>query len=65
MSDWIGVEDRLPEEGIEVIGYNGDQVGECFIMFFEDDMPIWAHADFQIFGLVTHWMPLPNPPQDK
>ena len=62
MSEWISVEDRLPDQGVEVIGYNGHAVRECFIMWLEDDLPIWGYEDWRRFGEVTHWMLLPSNP---
>ena len=61
MSEWISVYDRLPERLKEVLCY------------FEDDARIdisWIHSYTQfmyedIFGKVTHWMPLPDPPKEN
>ena len=62
MSDWISVEDRLPE-------------GDCLVFIQKDDVHPMHTASYHpnvtiIGGLfafdrdpVTHWMPLPEPPK--
>ena len=58
MSEWISVGDRLPKVGDRVLIFNGCvyEVVKC-------------KEGFNRFGLgvdnATHWMPLPEPPQDK
>lgn len=64
MSEWISVKDRLPEEFVDVLAYlkNGkinrtwrDKVG------FRNatSKKVRWYSD----GSVTHWMPLPEPPE--
>jgi hypothetical protein len=60
--EWIAVKDRLPE-GEEVICWDGDMVTTffpCTGSRFEDQ-PENRCEDFGI----THWMPMPNPPNAK
>lgn len=56
MSNWISVEDRLPEpvDGEKILAY-GD--GYCFECELEDH--VWTNLGGDEF---THWMPLPEPP---
>lgn len=59
MSDWISVKDRLPEPLEDVlVCYAGGIVG---IDWVYHDM---RFAYENIYGGVTHWMPLPEPPEE-
>lgn len=72
MSDWISVEEELPENDIRVIAcgkrreqfvdglgdFNQDFVGE--VIHFDDGCFVHGiNAEI----MATHWMPLPKPPQ--
>lgn len=70
-SEWISVEERLPENEKPVLAYYGfdnDGDGDLGMMFigtlsyfcFDHD-PHWQHAGCNL--VVTHWMPLPEPPE--
>ena len=68
---WINVEDRLPEDEKPVLAYYGfyreeDDLGARFIgtltYFSHDPDPHWQHESTGLF--VTHWMPLPEPPDE-
>ena len=59
MSEWIKCADKMPELGVPVLVIGGsiawvDKVYDWgdSISFYEDN-----------YGRVTHWMPLPAPPQ--
>ena len=67
--EWISVEDRLPENDTQVLGYNGEI--HCYIVTESDfikektwwlDNEGWNTA--KGFG-ITHWQPLPTPPKMK
>ena len=56
---WISVKDRLPEEGKEVLVWNDESF--CYV----DEI---KNGKWRIPGDYsgnTHWMPLPEPPQEE
>lgn len=68
MTNWIRVEDRLPEEPCEVLVFKSN--GRVFLMSFHAPFDRGERV-FQWWGFgkwldqhnqVTHWMPLPEPP---
>ena len=67
--NWISVKDRLPENEQTVLAYYNFG-GKCKIRFYGtltyyafDPEPHWQHEGT---GLkVTHWMPLPEPPEEE
>ena len=68
MSEWISVKDKLPEEDLGAcIVYDGFKVqhADHYIIHGEH---IWQTPDCyeseEIRG-VTHWMPLPEPPEEE
>ena len=54
---WISVKERLPENGIEVLVVSDGETGASW---HEKGEFGWA-----IGGTVTHWMPLPEPPEEE
>lgn len=70
--EWISVEERLPTDQKSVLCYYGfdrgdDDLGMMFVgvlcYFCFDKNPHWQHAEHNL--VVTHWMPLPEPPKMK
>jgi hypothetical protein len=55
MSEFIPVSERLPPEETRVLAYDGDKV-------FESEY--WS-GRWEWCADVTHWMPLPEPPEVK
>lgn len=62
--NWISVKDRLPKKYVDVLTYSkefGVRLnyidGKGFM--YEDE-----RKPYCIFGKVTHWMPLPEPPEE-
>ena len=53
---WIPVSERLPNKGDEVLVYNGE------FYLAERHSDYWDTLEGFIEG-VTHWMPLPSPPE--
>ena len=64
MSEWISVEDRLPEDNDEVLTFS---LGEVFVTRYWKLTSQWLASDARATHLakVTHWMPLPEPPKDQ
>lgn len=67
MTDWISVKDRLPEIGSTILVYGG---GDIHIgrrvpneELSRNGVILMASTDGGT--LVSHWMPLPNDPEDK
>lgn len=56
--DWISVEDRLPEPGVDVLAAYRDR--HINMGTAGDD---WLEEDIED-GDITHWMPLPEPPKE-
>ncbi len=56
-SEWISVKDRLPKDKSEVLFY--DELCGIYIGWFDEE---WQTEHFNCDS-VTHWKPLPNPPE--
>ena len=53
MTEWIPVSERLPDEEVRVLAYDGTSV-------FESE---YMHGRWEWLADVTHWLPMPNPPE--
>lgn len=60
VNQWISVKDRLPENCIEVLVYDTD----CGIVigWYDKEIGDFAADFISPLDVVTHWMPLPEPP---
>jgi len=71
MSEWISVKDRLPNKitnnkGISEIVLITGSKGHCLRAYL--DLGVWivdTGSKLYITEAVTHWMPLPEPPEVK
>lgn len=64
-SKWISVEDRLPEDGEVVMCHNKAREYPVFCQWDESDL-CWFNNSWTFGrGLITHWMPLPEPPKEE
>lgn len=68
MSEWISVDERLPDFYVDVQIYCSD-TKEQMVGFIGEGMPVGLFQFAQYHGNAvlcrpTHWMPLPEPPSD-
>lgn len=60
--DWISVKDRLPKDDATYLVYGRNGYGIVFAVYYGDRE--WLTDDLtNITRFVTHWMPLPSPPE--
>jgi len=68
MSGWISVKDRLPEiwDDYLAFGYGPTIPASCFVAVYDPKSNKWydMHTDWDWSDVITHWMPLPEPPKD-
>jgi hypothetical protein len=64
MTDWISVKDRLPEAFVPVMVCRRNQHGRQIVEAGQKDVRDW----WRVYGMrtksVTHWMPMPEPPEE-
>lgn len=60
MSEWISVKDRLPEPKTDILAYHSSGSIKQEIALFGDKPFLYEG----LYGPVTHWMPLPEPPKE-
>lgn len=64
MSEWVSIEDGLPESG------QGEN-NRCLTLWSDGDIEVFPIGDVSGWlqslsdAVITHWMPLPSPPEDK
>ena len=68
-SEWISVEDSLPEDSVDVLMcYWIGTVPIIYIGFVAGDYNAWhfgEHGENVGHTIITHWMPLPQTPSIK
>lgn len=73
-SEWISVEERMPEECKAVLCFAGNKIVLAFMEKTEDcgeyvpvfwDLVAYDRDDTYDEVCATHWMPLPEPPKMK
>lgn len=66
MSEWISVEERLPDDmdaevTVDALAYEDGVIHQAF---YDKSSGVWIDTDGdELHGEVTHWMPLPEPPK--
>ena len=65
-NEWVSVEERLPASGQNVIATNGSDVGEAWYASLSRSWYRYNGLEWnRICREVTHWMPLPEPPDSR
>lgn len=65
-SNWISVEEKLPNDFSNVFVWFSGMYGEPKIVFFrEGDFYPNSFSSEYITKWVKYWMPLPNPPEEN
>jgi len=78
MSKWISINDKLPDKQIPVLVYvppyndeNEEYIGYVGLAYYTRfGSGFWAGTDGNVYGAIgiihspTHWMPLPEKPED-
>lgn len=67
MSEWISVKDRLPEKNTVVLVYFVKGILQLVDTAFFVSKSRWIDGDLRNWDdeFITHWMPLPAPPEVK
>ena len=64
---WISVKDRFPEAGQQVVALRANKSWDRaeFAPLYFDGLPAWYLPEGPTtLDVVTHWMPLPEPPEE-
>lgn len=70
MREWISVNDRLPEVGVPVLAFDSSKVYVALLPACDEYCEHWTVTEdyccscLGCTGVVTHWMPLPEPPSE-
>ncbi len=59
-TDWVKCSERMPELDVPVLVHTGSGMRIDKAYDFGDGVSFYE----DLYGDVTHWMPLPTPPQD-
>ena len=67
MSEWIRVKDRLPQVTGKYLCAVKDKRGNLWTIAsdWSLEMKSWFGDYGEIKNIVTHWMPLPEPPKEN
>ena len=59
-TDWVKCSERMPEFDVPVLVHTGNGMEIDHTYDFGDGVSFYS----DLYGELTHWMPLPAPPQD-
>lgn len=64
MSKWISVKDKLPRDNDSVIAYRSKKGASNMYVnndgWYQDG---WGEISGETYSDITHWQPLPEPPE--
>lgn len=60
---WISVDDRLPERDTDVLVFGEHMNTQVGFLFSSNELWFLTLMDMDEIVDVTHWMPLPEPPE--
>lgn len=63
---WIPCSERLPDNGVAVLVYTGENNFKVWLAEYSKYMEVWTLAGNYVpikKNAVSHWMPLPEPPE--
>lgn len=61
---WISVKDKLPDTTVKVVVYAGNKIATAWRTDFSNPPGQWDSYDCIRTDSITHWMQLPEPPQE-
>ena len=66
VQEWIPVTERLPEEsGMYIITANDGHAQRVSFVQWQKKNRIWNLTGARSYWRVTHWMPMPQPPEGE
>ena len=65
MAEWTSVKNRMPESGKRYLVQIIEPLfGSKIIDIIRYDKGVWTYDGMPVQANVTHWMPLPEPPEE-
>lgn len=61
---WFSVNERLPEDGVDVIVYTDRNGGNVEFAYYRYSRDAWFAKSILLVPNVLYWMPLPEPPTE-
>jgi hypothetical protein len=58
---WVPCAEQLPDDDLLVLVYDAEDATPVWPAYHDGDN--WVTLEGCVCGVITHWMPLPNPPE--
>ncbi len=65
MSEWVSVKDRMPEPGVPVLVVYSGHVQYVTYQLEAIEWSSTEGGETMPLSFVSHWMPLPEPPNEQ